>query len=85
MLSDALESLQSNSIYFLQSTYVGCYVIVLLTIYDVILSPQFLGNKCRWRMLKQSIPGPSSEEERPGIEGEQNAVATELSDHLHAR
>ncbi len=63
-----LESINRTSIYFLQSTSVLCDVIVFLSIYDVIQSPQFLGN--RWRMRKQSIPGPSSEEVRPGIEDE---------------
>ena len=32
-----------TSIYFFQSTSVRCDVIVLLSIYDVIQSPQFLG------------------------------------------
>ncbi len=43
------KNLQSNIIYFLQSTFVCCNVIVLLSINDAIQSPQFLG--IIWRMM----------------------------------
>ncbi len=50
---------------------------VLLSIYDVIQSPQFLG--IMWRMRKQSIPGPSSV--RPGIEAKLRH--TSLNSKIH--
>ncbi len=58
-----------------QSTSVRCDVIVLLSIYDFIQITKFLGH--RWRMRKQSIPGPSSV--RPGIEVRLGLLETEYA------
>ncbi len=64
MLSDRLETFTSE----LLSAFFNPLPFVVTSLHNTIVSelPTFLGT--RWRMRKQSIPGPSSV--RPGIEAE---------------